>query len=146
MTPLDKALPPAVLPPEGAEFDVVSMQFCMHYAFETEDKARTMLLNVSRWLRRGGVFIGTVPNSTWLLSVPHTCCWRIAEIHSFVCREHLETVPKDSQDLSFGNTVYQIRFEERRTRPLYGDRYWFYLKDAVEDVPEYVVHWDNFVK
>ncbi len=48
-------------------FDVVSMQFCMHYAFETEQKARCMLDNVSRWLRRGGVFIGTIPNAEQLL-------------------------------------------------------------------------------
>lgn len=48
-------------------FDVVSMQFCMHYAFETEERARCMLDNVSRWLRPGGVFVGTIPNSGQLL-------------------------------------------------------------------------------
>ena len=47
-------------------FDVVSMQFCMHYAFETEAKARCMLHNVSHWLRLGGVFIGTIPNADLL--------------------------------------------------------------------------------
>lgn len=29
---------------------------------------------------------------------------------------------------------------------MFGHRYWFYLQDAVDDVPEYVVHWDNFVQ
>ena len=58
-----------------------------------------------------------------------------------VCRAQL----KNARDLTFGNSVYQIRFESQQ-RALYGDRYWFYLKDAVEDVPEYVVHWDNFVQ
>jgi len=48
-------------------FDVVSMQFCMHYAFETEERARCMLDNVSRWLRSGGVLVGTIPNSGQLL-------------------------------------------------------------------------------
>lgn len=42
--------------------------------------------------------------------------------------------------------MYKIRFEEREKRPVYGHRYWFYLKDAVDDVPEYVVRWDNFVQ
>lgn len=51
----------------GEPFDVVSMQFCMHYAFETVEKARCMLDNVSRYLRRGGVFIGTIPNAELLL-------------------------------------------------------------------------------
>lgn len=68
---LSSSLPPSVaqsiLPPNGQPFDVVSMQFCMHYAFETEGKARTMLQNVSNWLRPGGVFVGTVPNGTQLL-------------------------------------------------------------------------------
>jgi mRNA (guanine-N7-)-methyltransferase len=64
--PLSKGIPPArfVTP-----FDVVSMQFCMHYAFETVQKARIMLENVSRWLRPGGIFVGTIPNAEQLLYV-----------------------------------------------------------------------------
>lgn len=53
----------------GEPFDVVSMQFCMHYAFETKEKAQCMLENVSRYLRKGGVFIGTIPNADFLLYV-----------------------------------------------------------------------------
>lgn len=56
-----------VFPPTGQPFDVVSMQFCMHYAFESEDKARMMLENVSVHMREGGIFIGTIPNSAQLL-------------------------------------------------------------------------------
>ncbi|KAK7043673.1 mRNA cap guanine-N7 methyltransferase [Paramarasmius palmivorus] len=122
--PLTKAFPSYKLSPP---FDAVSMQFCMHYAFETEEKARCMLDNVSRWLRPGGVFIGTIPNAELLL-------------------EHLHDVPPDQDDLSFGNSVYRIRFEERDHDDIYGHKYWFYLQDAVEDVPEYVVLWDNFVQ
>lgn len=43
------------------------MQFCMHYAFESVQKVRCMLENVTRWLRPGGVFLGTVPNADILL-------------------------------------------------------------------------------
>ncbi|CAL1703804.1 unnamed protein product [Somion occarium] len=124
-------LPPsmfqAVFPPAGQPFDVVSMQFCMHYAFESEEKARTMLENVSKWMRDGGVFLGTIPNSAQLL-------------------EQLDALPEDAEDLSFGNSVYKIRFDDRKERPLFGHRYWFYLKDAVDDVPEYIVHWDHLVQ
>ena len=63
---LSKAFSPAKF---AQPFDVVSMQFCMHYAFETLQKARCMLENVSRNLRPGGVFIGTIPNSELLLYV-----------------------------------------------------------------------------
>lgn len=58
----------------------------------------------------------------------------------------MDGLPEDAKDLSFGNSVYKIRFDNRRERPLFGHRYWFYLKDAVDDVPEYIVHWDNFVQ
>lgn len=61
---ISTALDPAKL---STPFDVVSMQFCMHYAFETEERARCMLDNVSRWLRPGGVFVGTIPNAGQLL-------------------------------------------------------------------------------
>ncbi|KAF5386724.1 hypothetical protein D9615_001830 [Tricholomella constricta] len=137
--PLTRAFPPDVLgvdpsydydadvQPTGEPFDVVSMQFCMHYAFETEQKTRCMLENVSRYLRRGGVFIGTVPNADNLL-------------------EHLDALPPDATDLSFGNSVYKIRFEQRDEKPTFGHKYWFYLRDAVDDVPEYVVRWESFVQ
>jgi mRNA (guanine-N7-)-methyltransferase len=62
--PLSHAVPPDKL---VVPFDVVSMQFCMHYAFESEDKVHCMLRNVSRWLRKGGVFVGTIPNAEQLL-------------------------------------------------------------------------------
>ena len=48
-------------------FDVVSMQFCMHYAFESVSKARMMLENVARYLRVGGRFVGTIPNASLLM-------------------------------------------------------------------------------
>lgn len=47
----------------GGGFDVVSMMFCMHYAFENEVKAKGMLQNVARSLKKGGRFIGVIPNS-----------------------------------------------------------------------------------
>ncbi|KAG8831482.1 mRNA cap guanine-N7 methyltransferase [Serendipita sp. 399] len=108
-------------------FDVVTMQFCMHYAFETEKKVRVMLDNVTKYLRPGGRFIGTIPNSDVLLS-------------------SLDEARKSNPDaLSFGNDVYNVRFDSYEG-PLYGHRYVFFLADAVEDVPEYVVYWREFVK
>jgi hypothetical protein len=54
--PIDVAIPRQLLDPK---FDTLSMQFCMHYAFETEQKVRQMLSNISTALRPGGVFLGT---------------------------------------------------------------------------------------
>lgn len=44
-------------------FDVISMMFCLHYSFETEEKARGMLQNVAGALKKGGRFLGVMPNS-----------------------------------------------------------------------------------
>lgn len=63
-----------------------------------------------------------------------------------IASEHLNEIPPDATDLSFGNDVYKIRFEDRTEQPIYGHKYWFFLRDAVEDVPEYVVHWGHFVQ
>ena len=60
-------LPNLPIPPRAMPFDVVSMQFCMHYAFESVQKARLMLENVTRFLRKGGRFVGTIPNDKLLL-------------------------------------------------------------------------------
>lgn len=57
----------------------------------------------------------------------------------------MDAIPPEEEDLSFGNSVYKIRFENRE-KPVFGHKYWFYLQDAVENVPEYVVRWDNFVQ
>lgn len=152
--PLENA---ASLPPEALSrpFDVVTMQFCMHYAFETESAVHQMLDNVARYLRKGGRFIGTIPNANFLLyvclipGIPAS-----ASLLSLSCsvltdaaadRAELEKIPEQAE-LEFGNNVYRIKFDSRH-RPgmdYYGHRYHFYLQDAVEDVPEFVVYWPNF--
>ncbi|KAJ9620197.1 mRNA cap guanine-N7 methyltransferase [Taxawa tesnikishii (nom. ined.)] len=49
--------------PSMGGFDVVSMMFCLHYSFEAEEKARGMLANVAGALKKGGRFLGVMPNS-----------------------------------------------------------------------------------
>ena len=46
--------------------DIVSAQFSLHYSFESEEKVRTLLTNVTRSLRSGGTFIGTIPSSDFI--------------------------------------------------------------------------------
>lgn len=124
----------------AAPFDVVSMQFCMHYAFESVSKARMMLENVARYLRVGGRFIGTIPNGNFLEYVS----LHIIPYKTKCSRDSLKAMPPSSPEYSLGNRVYRITFEDSVHR-LFGQRYHFFLLDAVEDVPEYLVHWDNFV-
>lgn len=53
--------------PADCSFNVVSCQFSMHYAFESEKRVRQLLLNVSERLCIGGFFIGTTIDSNVLI-------------------------------------------------------------------------------
>ncbi|KAI9281171.1 guanine-N(7)-methyltransferase domain-containing protein [Sporodiniella umbellata] len=113
-------------------FDTVSMQFCLHYAFENEEKARTMLENVTCRLRPGGRFIGTLPDANWIV-------------------KRVRQEPKGS--FGFGNSIYHIQFENVQDDSHgnkvgftpYGCKYMFHLEEAV-DCPEYLVHWPTLVR
>ncbi|KTW26948.1 hypothetical protein T552_02437 [Pneumocystis carinii B80] len=115
-----------ILPPDERKFDIVSMQFCMHYAFETEEKCHQMLSNVSKSLLRGGKFIGTIPNSDFII----------------------EKIKKlKNGEKGWRNSIYRVEFISPLTcefRPPFGHRYSFYLEDAVTDIPEYVVPFEAF--
>lgn len=125
----------------GGGFDVVTMMFCMHYAFESESRCRTMLRNVSGALKKGGRFIGTIPSSDI--------------ISARVQGKHLDEEAKKELDKGehgvreWGNGIYRVRFAEEPPRsgtfrPPWGWRYSFFLEEAVEEVPEYVVPWEAF--
>lgn len=109
--------------------DAVSMQFSFHYAWETESKVRMVLSNITKSLRPGGTFIGTMPSSDFI-------------------REKI-VKKKFNDERSFGNSLYRVRFEQEPPedgvfRSPFGNKYDYYLKDAVDDVPEYVVPFEYF--
>ncbi|KAI1125474.1 mRNA capping enzyme [Nemania abortiva] len=135
-------------------FDIVSMMFCMHYAFETEEKARMMLQNVSSALKKGGRFIGCIPNSDVISS-------RVTKFNERVNKRVADAPGKDGQasedkeegeaeeTAEWGNELYRVRFpgktpEDGIFRPPFGWKYNFFLDEAVEEVPEYVVPWEAF--
>ncbi|KAL0469918.1 mRNA cap guanine-N7 methyltransferase [Neurospora intermedia] len=198
--------------PSHRGFDVVSMMFCMHYAFETEAKARQMLKNVAGALKKGGRFIGCIPNSDVISSRVEEFNKRLAEQQKAKedqAQPSVETdgntpkesVPNGDEKLSsdqsqrkptpeegeaseqppkpdedkeegeleegeleptsepkppsdptiaeWGNDIYRVRFNgptpaDGIFRPPFGWKYNFFLHEAVEEVPEYVVPWEAF--
>ncbi|KAI5857714.1 mRNA capping enzyme-domain-containing protein [Tricharina praecox] len=121
-----------------AGFDVVSMMFCMHYAFETEAKCRAMLKNVSGSLKPGGRFIGTIPSSDVIS----------ARVRGTDKRDTLPENPEHGIQ-EWGNSIYRVKFSKPPPRagtfrPPWGWEYNFFLEEAVEEVPEYVVPWEAF--
>ncbi|OLY85180.1 mRNA cap guanine-N7 methyltransferase [Smittium mucronatum] len=112
-----------VIEPSDYIADLASIQFALHYAFESEVKVRTLLKNVSTHLKEGGVFVGTTTNAMYL-------------------KKKLESVP----GLEFGNSVYNVRFEKKESDGIYGQKYWFFLEDAISDCHEYLVHFPRLVE
>lgn len=117
-------------------FDVVSCQFAFHYCFQSEEKARRMLENVTDRLRPGGYFVGTLPDARVIVNKL-----------------------RQARAPHFGNSCYAIQFDDPlgaagetsaaaeywanvdfSTVDPFGVRYVFTLEDAVEEVPEYLVH------
>jgi hypothetical protein len=75
------------------------------------------------------------------------CSISSSQSSSLLTYEHRNQLhARKGKDPVFGNDVYTIRFEERDHKGLFGHKYIFFLRDAVENVPEYVVVWDNFVQ
>lgn len=128
-----ESLGPAVEPFPECRFpcDIVSTQFCLHYAFETEQKARRALLNVSKSLKVGGRFFGTIPDSEFI-------------------RFKLNKFSKDVEKPSWGNSIYKVTFENNDYQKNgnefsspYGQMYTYWLEDAIDNVPEYVVPFET---
>ena len=187
----------------GGGFDMVTMMFCMHYAFESEEKARGMLRNVSGALKRGGRFIGTIPNSDVLSAkvIEHHKAAGTAVTNTNAVTEEEDDRPtfaSDDEDdwdpeksldspkpkdddseekpngedkgkgkkvekdngekedgeaeeegFEWGNSIYRVKFPSKTPpdgtfRPPFGWKYFYFLEEAVEEVPEYVVPWEAF--
>ncbi|KAJ3126527.1 hypothetical protein HK098_007427 [Nowakowskiella sp. JEL0407] len=103
------------------EFDLVTLQFALHYSFENEQRARQALFNISSRMRPGAVFLGTIPDALWI-------------VKKFM----------ESEKHSFGNSIYQISYTKTHfgDNSPFGNEYYFKLSDAV-DCPEYLVHFSK---
>lgn len=150
---------------DGGGFDVVSMMFCLHYAFESEEKARQMLKNVAGALKKGGRLIGCIPNSAVISEKVKQFNARIApkpegdkpaeenaeagEVAAQKPEEDEREEGEAEETAEFSNDIYRVRFPgptpaDGIFRPPFGQKYNYFLHEAVEEVPEYVVPWGVF--
>lgn len=113
--------------PADVFFDVVSCQFAIHYAFESEQRGRQLLRNVTDRLKPGGFFIGTTVDANVLV-------------------RKLRAVA----DTTVSSTVYKVSLDEKFSAKRFkgdnpfGFRYFFTLDQNVEDCPEFLVHFPTF--
>ncbi|KAJ9605349.1 mRNA cap guanine-N7 methyltransferase [Cladophialophora chaetospira] len=142
----------------GGGFDIVSCMFAMHYSFESEEKVQMMLRNVAGSLKKGGRFIGTVPNSD--VCAEHVQKWfkdkeakkREANGSADGTSEKKEEGEEEEEGPRWGNSIYKVTFPIDPLRPLQPDgsfrppfswKYTYWMDEAV-DVPEFVVPWEAF--
>lgn len=124
--PFRQQIAPEIIPEEALPVDVVSIQFSLHYAWKSEQTAKQLIENVARSLRPGGKFIGTIPNSDLIF-------------------KRVDRLAEGMKE--FGNNFYTVKFEQLpNEKETFGNEYFFYLEDAVGDVPEYIVPFDSLVK
>ncbi|KAJ5662036.1 mRNA cap guanine-N7 methyltransferase [Penicillium maclennaniae] len=136
----------------GGGFDVVTSMFAIHYAFETEEKARQMLSNVAGCLKKGGRFIAVCPNSDVIAS--KVSAWHKQRKEREAAKAAETEAPEDGEveeddRTEWGNEIYRVRFpgktpEDGIFRPPFGWKYTYFMQEAVEEVPEFVVPWEAF--
>ena len=141
----------------GGGFDIVSCMFAMHYSFESEEKVRMMLRNVAGSLKKGGRFIGVVPNSD--VCAEHVQKWfqdkedkRLETVIEHGALDKKEDGEAEEEGPKWGNSIYKVTFPIDPVRPLQPDgsfrppfswKYTYWMDEAV-DVPEFVVPWEAF--
>jgi mRNA (guanine-N7-)-methyltransferase len=126
----------------ASQYDIVSCMFALHYAWDTEARARQVMKNAAERLKANGTFLITVPDFTEILDrlvrmTKHqnehnyakkhgdgTYTYRIGEAHYWL---------EFKSDMSFTGF-----FDSLRTTP-YGHKYIYYHEGAVDQVPEYLV-------
>jgi len=101
---------------KSIKLDMTSCQFAFHYSFESYEQADLMLKNCCENLGVGGYFIGTTPDAQKLV-------------------KHIKACKADS----FGNSVFNIKPEDKESFALFGSKYMFYLEGVV-DCPEFIVY------
>ncbi|KAI5180073.1 mRNA (guanine-N7-)-methyltransferase [Nematocida sp. AWRm80] len=105
--------------------NLVSIQFCLHYAFKSEHALDTTILNIINNIAANGVVIITVPDSAVILR-------------------------RSNRSLTgeFGNSLYKVRPKSKLDllQSVYNQSYDFYLEEALTGCEEYLVSTEVFTE
>lgn len=116
----------------GLRFDMISCQFAMHYAFETETRAKALFQNIKDCLSNEGLFVAIFASKEIILSRLEAAGY---------------SWPSGDVPPSIGNGLYNVRFTEpfkaNPHEPSYGVKYYFELEEAIDNIPEYFVDFEN---
>jgi mRNA (guanine-N7-)-methyltransferase len=133
----------------ASQYDIVSCMFAMHYAWDTEERARQVMRNAAERLKADGTFLVTVPDFTEILD-------RLVAMSK---RQDKHNYAQKHDDGTFtyriGDSRYWLEFTSDmsftgffaglRAKP-YGHKYVYYQEGAVDKVPEYLVEPKELVR
>jgi len=103
-------------------------------------------------LKKGGRFLGVGPNSD-VISEKVAEFHRNRKKHQEAANDEGQNGPEDGEvedkSVEWGNGIYRVRFPEGTPedgifRPPFGWKYSYFMVEAVEEIPEYVVPWEAF--
>ncbi|KAI5176410.1 mRNA (guanine-N7-)-methyltransferase [Pancytospora epiphaga] len=101
-------------------FDVVSIQFSLHYAFPSEEVLQISLENINRHLTTNGLLLLTILDKEEILR-----------------RKRLQTL---------SNAYYSIKLRDPESESIYGNAYYYTLVDSVDSCIEYMIDTDELCR
>jgi mRNA (guanine-N7-)-methyltransferase len=118
-------------PPVPCLFDMVSIQFALHYAFVTASAAHTAMLNVFNLLKPGGACIAVFPDANELVR-------RFASTSYEPIVIRADTRDKDNNIVCCVTPAPSLRADLQRDES-FGLRYKFALSGCIDDCDEFLV-------
>ena len=124
----------AEIVPQCPPAQLISCQFALHYAFETERQAHFTVKSIADALAPGGVFVGTTTNDQRIVALlrEHGGCWS-----NSIC-----TVECDEGKCDWVENTTGGGEKTAATPPVFGGKYLFTLGDQVRRCGEFLLNMD----
>jgi mRNA (guanine-N7-)-methyltransferase len=126
----------------ASEYDVVSCQFALHYAWDTAARADQVMANAATRLKGDGAFLITVPDYDEILRRLVTMSTK-QDAFNYAKRApdgtYIYRIGSEDHWLEFTSPLsFTAFFQSLRATP-YGHRYVYWQAGAVDRVPEFLV-------
>ena len=119
-------------------YDLVSCQFALHYAWDTEERARRVLQNASSRLAVGGYILLTFPDKRRIMD-------QLARLrdstdaYNYTADEYTYRIGGPRHHLTFESDLPIDEFIDSLNHTPYGHAYTYFQEGSILDVPEYLV-------
>lgn len=124
-----------------SRYDLVSCQFALHYAWDTEERARTVLQNAADCMAEGAYFILTFPDHH---SIVDRLCSAVAspDDHNYVRwngSAHVYRIGGPHHSLVFESPLPFLPFAQELHSSPFGRAYVYSQQGSVPGIPEFMI-------